>query len=413
MFFRGYTVDKAIKAMLIYLCETHPNIQNVEMADTQTVGHMTMESTYVDWEKDFQLYFFAPGVGQHEVVYRDVPLKLRIKQRIGEKGDEHMYHGYDWRHAELYYEVYLEGEGLTTDLIQAMVEDARVHIEKKFKEHTYAKKVIKKFVYNSSEGFWDLMNNQRVRSLDTLFLKKGERDAVFDFVKDFLEPETQEEYHKFNVPYKCNIMLHGRPGTGKTSTILAVASELQLNVGLIPICPKLTDTRIIHAMNSVKKYDCKIIVLEDIDCLFSNRKEGDVHKNALTLSGLLNCMDGLFRNEGVIVFMTANTITCLDEAMTRACRVDLKLYYDWADEFQARACFDFYFPGREAERGRFLDFIQFKQYTIAMLQQFFFKNRKCKRITDHLDELEKIIGGKSTVGGEETETEGKVVHLYM
>ena len=49
-----------------------------------------------------------------------------------------------------------------------------------------------------------------------------------------------------------------------------------------------------------------ILVLEDIDGLFKQRKEGDQFKSNISFSGLLNSLDGLAYREGMITFMTTN-----------------------------------------------------------------------------------------------------------
>ena len=73
--------------------------------------------------------------------------------------------------------------------------------------------------------------------------------------------------------------------------------------------------------------DCRLIALEDVDCLFEHtRKPHDSAKTRLTtLSDLLNCMDGLLRGgaDGLIMFLTANMTSEIDEAMLRTARVDL------------------------------------------------------------------------------------------
>ena len=91
--------------------------------------------------------------------------------------------------------------------------------------------------------------------------------------------------------------------------------------------------------------DCRLIALEDVDCLFEHtRKPHDSAKTLLTLSGLLNGMDGLLRGgaDGLIMFLTANTTSEIDEGTLRTARVDLSLAFTHADRFQANACFMFY-----------------------------------------------------------------------
>ena len=59
------------------------------------------------------------------------------------------------------------------------------------------------------------------------------------------------------------------------------------------------------------------------------RTPHDSAKTRLTLSGLLNCMDGLLRggSDGLIMILTANMTSEIDEAMLCTARVDLSLVY--------------------------------------------------------------------------------------
>ena len=65
-----------------------------------------------------------------------------------------------------------------------------------------------------------------------------------------------------------------------------------------------------------------IVVFEDIDCLFQDRKPNDSAKNYVTFSALLNCLDGLVCKDGMIVIATTNHLNALDPALIRSGRVD-------------------------------------------------------------------------------------------
>ena len=58
-----------------------------------------------------------------------------------------------------------------------------------------------------------------------------------------------------------------------------------------------------------------ILVLEDIDVLFKERKENDGFKSSLSFSALLNTLDGLAFRQGMITFMTTNYLCNLDSAL--------------------------------------------------------------------------------------------------
>ena len=63
------------------------------------------------------------------------------------------------------------------------------------------------------------------RSIESMSLNK-EGMALLDDIKKFISPESEELYERLGVPYKRNYLLHDPPGTGKTSIIRSIASEL-------------------------------------------------------------------------------------------------------------------------------------------------------------------------------------------
>lgn len=374
---------------------------NIEVLATTSV----LQSLYIDWEKEHNTQVYSAGPGDYSMTYNEAVVHVSIRKLID---NEHMLVNNEHRGADYIREIILDiRHEDAIKVMKQMMTDANDYVEHKFdvymKEHT----TIKKYIYLPDEGYWDLMNNTQMRRLDSLFLKEGEKENLLKYVEEFISDSMRQEYEKFDIPYKCNIMLYGRPGTGKTSTILSIASHLHMNIGLIPISKSLDDTKLIHAMNTIKRRNCKIIVLEDVDCLFMNRKDMDTLKNSLTLSGLLNCLDGFFRNEGIIIFLTANNISSIDEAMLRSCRMDKKMFYDYADEYQTKQCFNFYFPEKADQFDRFMNHMRYKQYTTAMLQQYFFNNRKEVDICKNLDEMDALCKSK------ETGVEEPTKHLYM
>ncbi|CAI9098313.1 OLC1v1034935C1 [Oldenlandia corymbosa var. corymbosa] len=125
---------------------------------------------------------------------------------------------------------------------------------------------------------------------------------------------------------------------GKSSLIAAMANHLQYDIYSL----ELTTIRDNIELNNLLLDTTKkaIIVIEDIDCTLdvtltaANRtkkkkgsKEDDSNKSKLTLSGLLNSIDGLSSGcvqERIFVF-TTNHIEKLDPALIRRGRMDMHI----------------------------------------------------------------------------------------
>jgi len=138
----------------------------------------------------------------------------------------------------------------------------------------------------------------------------------------------------------------------------------------------MDDLQFTKAINSMSKLEnCRVLVLEDIDGLFSDeRKQHDSAKNSITLSGILNCLDGLSRNEGIIVCITTNRKEVLDDAILRSGRMDIDIEFNYIKKEQIEDMLLFYYKDATLVES-FYDKIQHYQLTASDFQQFLFKYR--------------------------------------
>jgi SpoVK/Ycf46/Vps4 family AAA+-type ATPase len=382
-----YSNDEKCRNVLYYLYHTNKDVTNANVLYNFRVSNYNKEC---DIELDNKaLIYFTLGNGYHKLTYKENEILVTINTIVESTKNTNLILTQNHT-TEIIKEITIEAKSF--DILYELINDATKYVEELIKNLENSKKdKIKKYIYDP-EGYWEFMNTSYCRNQNSLFLKENEKDKLIDYITSFYSKETKDEYIKFNMPYKCNILLYGIPGSGKTSTILTIASHIKTNIGVIPISKEITDAKLVHAFNNVKKNDCKIIVMEDIDCLFIDRKSNDTLKNSLTLSGILNCLDGLCRNEGILVFLTTNVISALDDALIRSSRIDYRIEYTNADEYQTKECFKFFFPTKsEEEFIKFYNKICYKKYTIAILQDFFFKCRKYSNIIEHLSEFDVIL----------------------
>ena len=248
-------------------------------------------------------------------------------------------------------------------------------------------------IYYYKKDYWVLLSKSPKRSLDSIYLKKDEKNNIMNKVNKFFSEDTRNIYLSFGIPYKTVNLIHGPPGTGKTSLIKSIASELDCDLYILPISKDMLDTNLVDAFSYIADNEEKerIIVIEDIDTLFDEtRKEGDNH-NGITLQAFLNCLDGFTCVEGTMLFLTANKPEVLDFAMIRSCRVDNKIKLDYADKFQTKNMFERFLPEQKDKFKEFYRNISHTKYTTAMLQEFLFYNREHENIIEITDKFIEIV----------------------
>jgi chaperone BCS1 len=166
--------------------------------------------------------------------------------------------------------------------------------------------------------------------------------------------------------------MYGPPGTGKTSLVSALAAKFGMSIYAINLT-EFNDRSLRTAVNDVPENS--LILLEDIDCMKTGHRRPDATDRAqkgdanqgrekndtsgvlgVTLSGLLNVLDGFHAPENVLFVMTTNKIEMLDPALLRPGRIDYKLYLGEAVKTQKVELYRQFFPeATEHEACEFAD----------------------------------------------------------
>jgi chaperone BCS1 len=181
---------------------------------------------------------------------------------------------------------------------------------------------------------------KRKRPLDSVVLEEGVKERIVEDIQRFLEARTW--YLDRGIPYRRGYLLYGPPGTGKSSFIQALAGELDFNIAILNVSERgLTDDRLNHLLTKVPQRT--IVLLEDADAAFMNRKQVDGEGYSgptVTFSGLLNALDGVASAEERIIFLTTNHIERLDEALVRPGRIDMTVRLGDATAYQIEHLWD-------------------------------------------------------------------------
>lgn len=204
-------------------------------------------------------------------------------------------------------------------------------------------------------GSWE--NAKPCPQSNRVILPMGQYEELSSDLNHFLENKAW--YESVQIPYRRGYLFHGIPGSGKTTLAASVASDFGLNLCLMDISKVSQDD--FH--NALRRLPGKSILhLEDVDAAFTKDNEDDGEEDqqdktqrrlsanpTLTLSTMLNGLDGLMAPEDRILTMTTNHIERIDHALIRPGRVDHMIKFEAAKADQIlRLALRFKLPEGEA-----------------------------------------------------------------
>lgn len=290
------------------------------------------------------------------------------------KGNPVTMSGYE-TNPKIYTELVLEGSDE-----KEMVEFIKTSIfeyEKKCRQFITIDKLVNILTWDG--GGWSNEYNTPKRSNSSIYLPDNSYETILGDLKKFYSNEKR--YSQLEIPYARTYMFHGLPGTGKTSMIYTLASELNKQIAILDFSDReMSDSSIRRAVYKIP--DDTILCLEDMDALFSSDRKSD--KSTITFSGVLNILDGVIRNKGLVIFMTTNLLSNMDDtAMKR--RVDYYLKFDVMKKEQIKNMFRRFYPDQDS--NVFWSFVSKLQLTPCILQKFFVRHLDSDDVVTHINEL--------------------------
>lgn len=199
-------------------------------------------------------------------------------------------------------------------------------------------------------GYWNRMGKLPLRHMNSVITANKAGDHIVEIIRDF--ESKKEEHHRMGLPHHLGIMLHGVPGTGKSSLIHAIATETQRKVHYLNLGSVDDDGELTRLLSSARtNWGRAILAIEDIDAAgvkvkreskpvagaskkAKKSKKGKKKEeeggsassedsdSKVSLSALLNVLDGMLCPDGLVVVATTNHYDKLDPALIRSGRFD-------------------------------------------------------------------------------------------
>lgn len=209
---------------------------------------------------------------------------------------------------------------------------------------------------------WETTILRPIRPIETVHFDERTKAELVADVRNYLDPATRRFYTERGIPYRRGYLMHGPAGTGKTSLSLALAGLFGLELYLLHV-PSVRSDLALEKLFTTLPPRC-FVLLEDIDAV-GIKSRGNLRRNTddddgdddsedgsddedrsrygggsrVTLSGLLNVIDGVASQEGRIVLMTSNFAEHLDRALVRPGRIDKIIYLGFISQRSAQLMF--------------------------------------------------------------------------
>lgn len=235
-------------------------------------------------------------------------------------------------------------------------------------------------VYHLRDEYWACIKNINKRDLDKVIIDHNLKSEIKGYIDEFLSSE--QWYINRGISYKLSFVFEGPPGTGKTSLIKALASHYDKRVYQINIS-SVNNSTFVNAMTNIPKGS--FVVIEDFDSSSATMsryvvssddnqdKNNTNSKNTspLSLTTILNTLDGIASLNDMVLFMTTNVINQIDPALVRPGRIDHVITIPYFKDAEIKQYIKVMFPEEEMD----LDKYTFKDIAGCDVEKLFLQNK--------------------------------------
>lgn len=295
---------------------------------------------------------YTPSMGQHWFWYKRHLLRF---ERCEGKSNGAIRTGVE---AE---ELRISCFGRDPHILKELLREARSLYIQKDERKTIIYRATTSVSSYGADSYWTRCMSRPNRPFSTVILPEKTKDELIADAGDYLDARTRRWYANRGIPYRRGYLLYGPPGTGKSSLSLALAGYFRMKIYILSLSSTtLTEENLADLFNDLPN-NC-VVLLEDIDTAgLTSTRDPSAYSNStndsnnssqnndsnnstsaqgqVSLSGLLNVLDGVAAKEGRVLIMTTNHVEKLDKALIRPGRIDMMVPFELADAEMCEAIF--------------------------------------------------------------------------
>lgn len=364
---RGYTVahnssnyeEDLIGGVMIYCKPYIPNVAYARLRLKKSANTSGKKTPFEQREQVETILF--PEI-DFTISFENSPIKINYSETMKDGGGEKGSY-YKTVSLELSANSYETIEKFTKTCYSSYIRNVYYHEDPDPPKHGYIS------LHSSTKGITFKQIDYKIsKSFDTLFFP--EKEEVLRRLKNINNPEY---YKSRSLSWRETFFLKGPPGTGKTSFIKSLVQHTDRTLIYINLNDFSSNADLLNTFYSdyislnfggserVPQND-RIYVIEDIDAMENeavkmrkSEKSSESEKpeekalitlltkqsSNITLSCLLNCLDGIFESAGSIFVITTNHPENLDDALVRDGRITCTIEFSYMLRPEIRQMFEF------------------------------------------------------------------------
>lgn len=309
---RDYDKSEDVQNKAIMLHSNKPDIKEIEIENKRKES------------KRFLEYIYSPAEGHYIFRYKKRWLFIYFERETKNSGSP-------------LFTLRISYFGRSKQFFDSIMNEAEDRYKKFYREQVI-------LVMNDSWGSWMSHGSKTLLSkpIESVVLPDGKMQAIIDDIRTF--QNSEQKYVELGIPYHRTYLFHGIPGTGKTSTIYALANHF--NMALFYLNLQTTSDEYINVLFTNVNPN-SILVIEDIGNIYN--KEDFVQKRNSeravppSYNVFINCLDGFLSKHGALTILTTNHYDRLGNSLLRPGRIDKQIRFDACDRYQLYTiCYRYY-----------------------------------------------------------------------